>query len=291
MNPPPVRRDGFARLPRPRTTTPTDRYALAVFAPRRGIGASTVARAVAEIFARRARERPAPRAPAPAGALRSAPPVRDERVALALLDPRPRRAASPAFSPSPAPAHDPFAPRLSETTRLLDGSALAAPVGDGLWVVRWSRAARAALLDARAVGALIEQVTDRAQRTVFDCEHLINERTLTALDAAHHVLLLTRLTVPAIRATQRVLRICLRLGYPDDKLRIVVNAVDGHDVISVADAAGVLRRDIYWQLPRDPATSGSGLIPPGSDLANACIMLADALAHDSVQATPPAAPA
>src|SRR3546814_2880117 len=51
----------------------------------------------------------------------------------------------------------------------------------------------------------------------FDCEHLINERTLTALDAAQHVLLLTRLTVPSIRATQRVLRICLRLGYPDDR--------------------------------------------------------------------------
>lgn len=131
-------------------------------------------------------------------------------------------------------------------------NSLLTPSGEGVWVLPGTEDPELEdTLDAAAVTAIIDQLRAHFAFTVVDCEHHMSERTLAALDAADRVILLTQLTVPALRATQRAIQICERLGYPNEKLCIVVNRFQSTDVLSLADAASLLKHDIQWKLPND----------------------------------------
>jgi pilus assembly protein CpaE len=98
------------------------------------------------------------------------------------------------------------------------------------------------------------------------------------------------MTVPALRAAQRALSIFQRLGYPDDKVCIVVNRFQANDVLSTTDAVSVLKRDVFWKLPNDYRTSAAALtkgVPvaeydASSKLANSYSQLAAKLGGTSV---------
>ena len=138
---------------------------------------------------------------------------------------------------------------------------LLTPSGEGVWVLPGTEDPELDdVLDATVVTAIIDQLRAHFAFTVLDCEHHMSERTLAALDAADRVILTTQLTVPALRATQRAIQLCERLGYPNDKLCIVVNRFQSTDVLSAADAASLLKHDIQWKLPNDYQTTAAALM-------------------------------
>ena len=116
------------------------------------------------------------------------------------------------------------------------------------------------LLDASTTTSVIEHLRIHFAYTVLDCEHHLSERTLAALDAADRVLLVTQLSVPSLRSTQRTLALCRRLGYPTEKLLVVVNRHQSGEVLSLADATDVLKTDLFWKLPNDDRTSAGALM-------------------------------
>lgn len=142
------------------------------------------------------------------------------------------------------------------------------------------------LFDSAAVGAILNLLRSHFSVTVVDCEHHLSEATLTALDAADKIVLVTQLSVPALRSTQRSLAVCKRLGYDDTKLCVVVNRYQSGDVLPVKDAEDLLQTSIYWKLPNDYKLSASSLtkgVPvaledPGSKLARSYADLAKKLA-------------
>lgn len=165
---------------------------------------------------------------------------------------------------------------------------------DGVFVLPASdRPEVAEEIDAGIATAILDHLRAAFAYTVVDCEHHMSERTLAALDAADRILLVTQLNVPALRNMQRTIELCRRLGYPDEKLCVVVNRVQSGDVVSVSDAAKVLDRDIFHRLPNDYQTAAAALTKgqpitehaPGSQLAKAF----DALAGKLVGATAPTA--
>lgn len=107
------------------------------------------------------------------------------------------------------------------------------------------------LLDGTGTTAILAHLRANFGLVVADTEHHLGERTLAALDAADQVVLLTQLTVPALRTAQGSLRLFSRLGYPDDKVRVVLNRADAADGLSIRDAVQVLGREVFWQLPND----------------------------------------
>ncbi|MDQ3697432.1 MAG: P-loop NTPase [Gemmatimonadota bacterium] len=107
------------------------------------------------------------------------------------------------------------------------------------------------VLDGNAVTAILDHFRQDFAFTVLDCEHHLSERTLAALDMADRIIILTELTVPALRSCQRTLSLCRRLGYPNEKMCVVVNRHQSNSVLSLADAGEVLKHEIYWKLPND----------------------------------------
>jgi len=131
----------------------------------------------------------------------------------------------------------------------------------GVWVLPSSEdPENVEIMDATAISTLLEQLRQYHSFTVIDCEHAMSDRTLAALDAADRVVLVTQLNVPALRSTQRTLALCQRLGYPDEKVHVVVNRHQSSDLVSVADATAVLGRDIFHRLPNDYKTSAAALM-------------------------------
>ena len=121
----------------------------------------------------------------------------------------------------------------------------------GVWVLPASEKEEVGdMLDATASASILNHL--RAHfNVVVDCEHHMSDRTLSAFDAADRIVLVTQLTVPALRATKRSLELCERLGYPDSKLFVVVNRFHSGDVVTPADARDVLGREVFWKIPND----------------------------------------
>ena len=139
-------------------------------------------------------------------------------------------------------------------------NSLLTPATDGVWALPGPDSAEAdELLDASTVSAIIEALRVNYAFTVLDCEHHMSERTLAAMDAADRILLVTQLSVTALRSTQRTLTLCRRLGYPEEKFCVVVSRVHTNWVLGVDDATQALKVPIYWKLPNDYAASAAAV--------------------------------
>lgn len=109
-------------------------------------------------------------------------------------------------------------------------------------------------IDAEAIRSAFSLLSTHFPTTIADLEHQISERTVAALDAADRILLVSHLSVLALRSTQRSLALFHRLGYEEDKICIVLNRFGAGDVLGVPDAEKLLQHEIFWSIPNDYAT-------------------------------------
>lgn len=169
-------------------------------------------------------------------------------------------------------------------------NSILSPVPGGVWALPTSENPEPEeMFDAVSIGSILDLLRVHFAVTVADCEHHLSERTLTALDAADTILLVTHLSVASLRSTQRTLGLCRRLGYDEGKLCVVVNRYQSADVLPVQDAQELLKWPIYWKLPNDYRLSAASLtkgVPvavedPNSKLARSYKDLAAKLAGTS----------
>lgn len=78
-------------------------------------------------------------------------------------------------------------------------------------------------IEAEHVFQVLEILRERHDYVVVDPQHTFDAITLAALDQSDEIVLVLTLDIPAIRSTQRALKLFDRLGYPRHKLHVVVN--------------------------------------------------------------------
>lgn len=140
-------------------------------------------------------------------------------------------------------------------------------------------------LDVKTAGRLLELLRRDYAFTVVDADHHFSDPTLAALDSADRILLVTQLEVSALRSAQRSLGVFARLGYPPEKIVLVVNRRSDRDRITVADAERVLGRPIEHRLPNDYAACSDAIMhgqfvqkqAPSSPLVSAVSAMASML--------------
>jgi pilus assembly protein CpaE len=87
---------------------------------------------------------------------------------------------------------------------------------------------------------------------IIDLSKSYSRLDMAALEAAHHVLLVTQLDLPCLRNVVRLMMSFEDVDGLKDKVRIVVNRVGlDNGQISLKKAQETIGRDIYWQLPND----------------------------------------
>jgi pilus assembly protein CpaE len=135
-------------------------------------------------------------------------------------------------------------------------SSILTPSAGGVWILPSSdRPEIAELVDSATATTLIAELKKHFAYSVLDCEHYLTDRTLSALDGADKVVLVTQLNVAALRGTQRTISLCQRLGYGDDKLVVVVNRHQSSEVLTPSDASTLLNMPIFHLLPNDFKTA------------------------------------
>jgi pilus assembly protein CpaE len=113
--------------------------------------------------------------------------------------------------------------------------------------------------DGASLTTILQMTRTAFDTTVLDCEHHLSERTLAALDAADRVLVVTQPSVPALSSTRRTLELFERLGYPAEKVCVVLNRFQYGDVFTLANVSEALKREVYWTLPNDYRTASAAL--------------------------------
>ena len=173
-------------------------------------------------------------------------------------------------------------------------NSILSPCPGGVWALPTSENPEPEeMFDAAAMASILELLRSNFAVSVLDCEHNLSERTVTALDLADRIILVTELSVASLRSMQRTLGLCRRLGYAENKLCVVVNRYQSADVLPLKDAEDLLKWKIFWHLPNDYRLSSAALtkgVPiaiedPGSKLARSyrdlAIKLSGANAEDA----------
>lgn len=86
---------------------------------------------------------------------------------------------------------------------------------------------------------------------VIDTNSTFDAITVTALDNTDLILLISAINVPAIRNCQRCLDAFDRLGYEEEKTKVIVNRYMENDTISIEDVEKALDKPIFWRIPNN----------------------------------------
>ncbi|HJU72637.1 MAG TPA: P-loop NTPase [Gemmatimonadaceae bacterium] len=122
----------------------------------------------------------------------------------------------------------------------------------GLWALPSSDNAEVLeLIDSGAITTILSHLRSHFAYVIVDTEHFLSDRSLTALDTADRIMLVTQLSVTALRSAQRTLQLFERLGYGENKVAVVVNRHNADEALKVGDAESVLGRPIFAKLPND----------------------------------------
>lgn len=145
---------------------------------------------------------------------------------------------------------------LGDLVRKLDQAdadllhAIVTPFGDGLFALPACDDLEVAdLVQADAVARVLSVCRTSFQHTVVDCEHAFGPRTVAALDAAERIVMVLQSNVAAIRAAKRSLALFRQLDYPTEKIVVVLNREGPGDVLSYADIAKSLGVPVSLRLP------------------------------------------
>lgn len=106
---------------------------------------------------------------------------------------------------------------------------------------------------AEHLRTILAQLVKIVDYVVVDTRPGFDESMLALMDLCDRLLLVLTMEMTAIKDTRQFLEITELLGYPDEKVQLVLNRANNVSGIPVADIAENLRRPLEFKLPEEPA--------------------------------------
>jgi len=110
-------------------------------------------------------------------------------------------------------------------------------------------------IEPEHVFEVLERMRESYDYVVLDPQHTFDSITLAALDQCDDIVLVLTLDIPAIRSAQRALEIFDRLGYPRQKIRIVVNRWSKQIDLDLRQVEKFLGEPVVGFIPSDYQTA------------------------------------
>jgi pilus assembly protein CpaE len=88
---------------------------------------------------------------------------------------------------------------------------------------------------------------------VVDAGGPLNDISVTLMDAVDRILLVTTPDLAALHDTSRFLQLSRSLGYPTEKILMILNKAGSEGGVKLKDIETVLHSQVYHQIPNDPA--------------------------------------
>lgn len=105
---------------------------------------------------------------------------------------------------------------------------------------------------AAHVSRVITLLKERYQYLVLDLPHNFHETTLAGLDATDRIVLVMTPELASVYLTSRTLAMFDRLGYPRDKVYLVLNSTFQHHALARSDIEAALKQPIDLVIPYTP---------------------------------------
>ncbi len=90
---------------------------------------------------------------------------------------------------------------------------------------------------------------------VVDAGGPLNDISVTLMDAADRILLVTTPDLAALHDTSRFLQLSRSLAYPAEKILMLLNRAGMEGGVRLNDIEGVLHNQVYHQVPNDPTNA------------------------------------
>ncbi len=102
---------------------------------------------------------------------------------------------------------------------------------------------------ADQINAVLTVLRATFEYVIIDTTTSFDSKTLAALDLADHILLVSMVNLPSIRSSQRLLNLFERLGYDQQKIKLIVNRYMPGEEITVDDVEETLEHPVFWKIP------------------------------------------
>jgi len=102
---------------------------------------------------------------------------------------------------------------------------------------------------ADQINAVLTVLRSSFEYVIIDTTTSFDTKTLAALDLADQILLVSMVNLPSIRSSQRLLNLFERLGYDEQKIKLIVNRYRPGEEITVEDVEETLEHNVFWKIP------------------------------------------
>lgn len=106
---------------------------------------------------------------------------------------------------------------------------------------------------------LLNALRDMYDFIIVDTSSTLDSITLSILDVADRIVLVTQQNLPSLKNASRFFDLCESLNYESDKVNLVVNRVSEKKGISVKDISNTLKRPVVMAIPIDDDTVNSAI--------------------------------
>lgn len=107
-------------------------------------------------------------------------------------------------------------------------------------------------IKAAHIESILDLVRPVYDVIIFDVGQDINPSTIMVLDHSDRIYPVMQLSLPYLRAGRHLMEIFHSLGYPSDRLYIVINEYEKHSAVSLRTMEDTLGAKIAHMLPSDP---------------------------------------
>ncbi|MCO6428424.1 AAA family ATPase [Nitrosomonas communis] len=110
---------------------------------------------------------------------------------------------------------------------------------------------KAAEIKPEHIKPLLQVARKHYDFVILDIGRLFDAISIQCLDQADLIFPIVQQTLPFIRDAKRVIDTFNSLGYPADKIRLIVNRFGKKDEITLADVANTLQLEVFKAVPND----------------------------------------
>lgn len=153
------------------------------------------------------------------------------------------------------------------------------------------------LVTPEHMSLILARLRELFDYVVVDTMITLNDVTLAILDAADKVLVVTTPEIPAIKNVRTFLDTAAALGYPPDKIELILNRADASPGIDVGEIEATLGRRFAGRINSgglrvvEAANRGTPVVvaDPGGEVAQGIYNLVKALVPEATRTPPPPA--
>lgn len=106
-------------------------------------------------------------------------------------------------------------------------------------------------ITAEQINTILTIMRASFEYVVIDTTTSFDSKTLTALDLADQIMLVSMINLPCVRSTQRLLTLFERLGYDKQKTKLIVNRYVPGEEITIGDVEETLEHSVFWKIPNN----------------------------------------